>query len=61
MAKKRFKKKEDLSGIAIPIGLFVGMGIGFLTDKLVGWMFIGLGSGFALMLLIMLLKKRKKK
>lgn len=61
MAKKKLKKfhKKDDVGIAIPAGLFIGMGIGFLTDNLVAWMFIGLGVGFLFMLLAILLKKKK--
>ena len=53
------KKKNDIEGIAIPAGLFIGMGIGFLTDNFVAWMFIGLGAGFLFMLLAILLKKKK--
>lgn len=50
MAKDRKNKKEgDLSGLAIPAGLFIGMGVGFLNNNLVPWMFIGLGVGFLLM------------
>jgi len=51
-------KKSDIEGIAIPAGLFIGMGIGFLTDNFVAWMFIGLGVGFLLMMIIKLLKKK---
>lgn len=58
--KKWNSKKDDFSGLAIPAGLFIGMGIGFLTDKLVAWMFIGLGMGFTLMILLTLLLKKKK-
>ena len=54
----RKKKKDDIEGIAIPAGLFIGMGIGFLTDSFVAWMFIGLGIGFLLMMIIRLLKKK---
>ena len=61
MAKKKLKKfhKEDGAGIAIPAGLFIGMGIGFLTDNFVARMFIGLGAGFVFMLLATLLKKKR--
>ncbi len=54
-------KKEDISGLAIPAGLFIGMGIGFITGEFIGWMFIGLGAGFVVMLLAMLLTKKRKK
>ncbi|HUW43408.1 MAG TPA: hypothetical protein VMV95_00385 [Bacillota bacterium] len=59
MAKQKTKKKKnEVEGIAIPAGLFIGMGIGFLTGNLVAWLFIGLGAGFVFMLLAMLLKKK---
>ena len=53
------KKKEGISGVAIPAGLFIGMGVGFLTDELVAGMFIGLGAGFLLFLILHLLTKGK--
>jgi len=56
--QKTKRKKNDPEGIAIPAGLFVGMGIGFLTDNFVAWMFIGLGAGFLLLMLIRLFKKK---
>ena len=48
MAKK---SKDDRSGLFIPAGLFLGMGIGFITDELVGALLIGLGVGFVAMAL----------
>ena len=48
------KKQKGISGVAIPAGLFIGMGIGFLVDELVAGMFIGLGSGFLAMLILRL-------
>ena len=41
------KKKDNPKGLLIPAGIFLGMGVGFLTDNLVAWMFIGMGAGFA--------------
>lgn len=49
--QKKKKNKNAISGVAIPAGLFIGMGIGFLTDNLVAWMFIGLGVGFLVMMI----------
>jgi len=40
-------KKDSSRGILIPAGIFLGMGVGFLTGNLVAWMFIGMGLGFA--------------
>jgi hypothetical protein len=44
--KKQAKKDEDMSGLFIPAGLFIGMGLGFLYGQLVAGLFIGLGFGF---------------
>ena len=46
MAKKNVM--EDRTGLFIPGGLFIGMGLGFLYNQLVAGLFIGLGMGFAL-------------
>lgn len=39
-------KKDDKSGYVVAAGLFIGLGIGFLTGNLVGWTCLGLGIGF---------------
>lgn len=46
------KKQKGVSGLAIPAGLFIGMGFGFLTDNLVAGLFLGLGGGFLLMIIV---------
>jgi hypothetical protein len=46
------KKQKGVTGLAIPAGLFIGMGIGFLTDNLVAGIFLGLGGGFLVMLIV---------
>jgi hypothetical protein len=46
------KKEKGVTGLAIPAGLFIGMGVGFLTDELVAGLFLGLGGGFLIMLLV---------
>jgi hypothetical protein len=40
------KKKWEVSGLFIPAGLFIGMGIGWALGYLVQGLFIGLGVGF---------------
>lgn len=40
------KKKEDKSGLFIPAGLFLGMGLGFLLGNFIAWFFIGFAAGF---------------
>jgi len=62
MAKKHqtnHKKSGDFSGIFVPAGLFIGMGIGFLTSQFLAGLFIGLGAGLALMALTQYLRKKK--
>lgn len=41
--------KEDRSGLFIPAGLFIGMGVGFFVNQIVGGIFVGLGLGFLAM------------
>jgi hypothetical protein len=48
------KKKWEVSGLCIPAGLFIGMGIGWAMGHLVPGMFIGLGAGFLGMVLVRL-------
>ena len=57
MVKK--KGKDDRSGLFIPAGLMLGMGFGFLYDKLVPGLFIGLGAGFVAMAISELVKNKK--
>lgn len=45
------KKKSDRSGLFVPAGIFLGMGVGFLIGNLLAGLFIGLGSGFLAMAL----------
>jgi hypothetical protein len=55
---ERVKNRRDMGGLFIPACLFLGMGWGFVADKLVGGLFIGLGVGFLLFALVNLLKKK---
>ena len=40
------KKRKGVSGVAIPAGLFIGLGVGLLTDNVAAGVMIGLGGGF---------------
>ena len=40
-------KKSKVAGLAFTGCMFIGMGLGFFLDNLVGGMFIGMGVGFA--------------
>jgi len=46
------KKRKGVTGLAIPAGLFIGMGIGFLIDNITAGLFLGLGGGFLTMLIL---------
>jgi len=48
------KDKWEVSGLCIPAGLFIGMGIGWALGYLVQGMFVGLGVGFLGMVLVRL-------
>jgi hypothetical protein len=51
---KEAKTSWEASGLFIPAGLFIGMGIGWALDYLVQGLFIGLGAGFLIMALVRL-------
>ncbi len=44
------KNQSGVSGLGIPAGLLIGMGVGYLTDELTAGLFIGLGAGFLVMM-----------
>jgi len=43
----------------VPAGIFIGMGVGLLVDRLVGGLFLGMGLGFLGMFLSKAMKKSK--
>ena len=43
------KKGWEASGVLVPAGLLIGMGVGWLVGYLVAGLFIGLGAGLLLM------------
>ena len=51
------KSKKGKGALFIPAGLFIGMGIGFLMDKLVPGMYSGLGVGFLAFAISLFLEK----
>jgi hypothetical protein len=54
------KKQWGVTGVAIPAGLFIGMGVGFLIGNITAGIFLGLGGGFLLMLIGMLILQFKR-
>jgi hypothetical protein len=57
---KKEKKVEEATGIFIPAGILIGMGIGFAVGSLVAWLFIGLGAGFLAMAIANMVLFNKK-
>ena len=49
-------RKQDNSGLFIPAGLLIGIGVGFLVGQVLAGTLIGLGVGFLLMALFRLAK-----
>jgi hypothetical protein len=49
------KKHWNITGVAIPAGLLIGLGVGFLVDNIPAGLFIGLGGGFLAMMIGMLI------
>ena len=60
MAKKKHRsiQKKSAAELAIPAGLFIGLGIGFIVGQIVGGVLVGLGLGFLLLMIIKLVKKK---
>ena len=54
------KKDWEISGLFIPAGLFMGMGVGWALGYLVQGIFIGLGVGFCSMAIMQAVLMKKK-
>jgi len=54
------KKQWGITGVAIPAGVLIGMGIGFLIDNIAAGLFLGLGGGFLVMFIGMLILQLKR-
>ncbi len=57
---EEMKKQWSITGLAVPAGVLIGMGIGFLIGNVPAGLFIGLGCGFLVMLIAMLILQFKK-
>ena len=49
------KKRKGVSGVAIPAGLLIGLGVGLLTDNVAAGVLIGLGCGFLGLIILRLI------
>ena len=54
------KRQWGISGVAIPGGVLLGLGIGFLVDDIIAGILIGLGGGFFVMMIGMVIMQLKK-
>ena len=54
------KKQWGVTGVAIPAGVLIGMGIGFLIHNIAAGLFLGLGGGFLVMFIGMLILQFKR-
>ena len=45
------------AGLAIPAGIILGIGVGLLLDNVAPYMFIGLGLGFVVFLILRMVGK----
>ncbi len=48
------KKNKGISGMAVPAGVLIGLGVDFLLDSMPAGLFIGLGCGFLITMVIRL-------
>ncbi|MFC1893149.1 hypothetical protein ACFLYR_03825 [Chloroflexota bacterium] len=55
------KKQWGVTGVAIPTGLLIGLGIGFLIDNITAGILLGLGGGFLVMFIDMLILQLKRR
>ena len=46
------KKRKGVTGLAIPAGFLIGLGVGFLVDNVVAGVLLGLGGGFLVMMIL---------
>jgi len=49
------KKRSGVTGLAIPAGLLIGIGVGMLVDNTSAGVLIGLGCGFLGMIILRLI------
>jgi hypothetical protein len=52
MSTDQQKKRTGVTGLAIPAGLFIGIGIGMLIDNIAAGALLGLGAGFVGMIIL---------
>ena len=54
------KKHWSITGVAIPAGVLIGLGVGFLVNNIAAGLFLGLGGGFLAMMIGMLILQFKR-
>ena len=54
------KKQWSITGVAIPAGVLIGLGVGFLINNIAAGLFLGLGGGFLVMMIGMVILHFKR-
>ncbi|MFC1902344.1 hypothetical protein ACFLX3_05425 [Chloroflexota bacterium] len=54
------KKHWNITGVAIPAGVLIGLGVGFLINNVPAGLFLGLGGGFLVMMIGMMILQIRK-
>jgi len=44
--EERWPRRRNAGALFIPAGIFLGLGLGFIVDNLVGGIMVGFGLGF---------------
>jgi hypothetical protein len=52
MQPEQPKKRTGVTGLAIPAGLFIGLGVGLVVDNTSAGVLLGLGGGFVGMIVL---------
>jgi hypothetical protein len=60
MKKQKAKhNKNDRGALFIPAGIFLGLGFGFVYNKIPEGLFLGLGAGFVVYAIVQTLSRKK--
>ena len=48
------KRQKGITGLGIPAGLFIGLGVGLIIDNITAGALLGIGGGFLIMIFLRL-------
>ena len=52
---EKSRSQWAVSGVCVPAGLFIGLGVGWAMGYIAQGLFVGLGAGFLLMVIVHLI------